>query len=163
MKEKLEQLYQTISAEIEKTSTVAELEEVKNNHMSRKSELNNIRKQLKDLSVEDKKVIGALTNKISQDLQNLMNDKQEVLKTAERNEKLKSEIIDITLPGDYMPAGKMHPITKAMNEIVDIFEGLGFSLVLPENSPEVETEYVNFDMLNFPQDHPARDMQDTYY
>lgn len=163
MKEKLEQLYLTISSEIEKASTVAELDEVKNNHMSRKSELNNIRKQLKDLSVEDKKIIGALTNKISQDLQNLLNEKQEFLKTAERNEKLKSEVIDITLPGDYIPSGKMHPITKAMNEIVDIFQGLGFSLVLPENSPEVETEYVNFDMLNFPQDHPARDMQDTYY
>lgn len=163
MKEKLEQLYQTISSEISNAKTVAELDEVKNTHMSRKSELNNIRKNLKDLSVEDKKVIGALTNKISQDLQNLLDEKTEVLKTEERNEKLKSEVIDITLPGDYIPSGKIHPITKAMNEIVEVFQGLGFSIVQPENSPEVETEYINFDMLNFPQDHPARDMQDTFY
>lgn len=163
MKEKLEQLYKTISAEIQKASTVAELEDVKNTHMSRKSELNNMRKNLKELSVEDKKIIGALTNKISQDLQNELNEKQEILKTAERNEKLKSEIIDITLPGDIMPVGKMHPVTKAINEIVEIFQGMGFSVIAPENSPEVETEYVNFDMLNFPKDHPARDMQDTYY
>ena len=139
------------------------LEEVKNTHMSRKSELNNMRKNLKELSVEDKKIIGALTNKISQDLQNELNEKHEILKTAERNEKLKSEIIDITLPGDIIPVGKMHPVTKAINEIVEIFQGMGFSVIAPENSPEVETEYVNFDMLNFPKDHPARDMQDTYY
>ncbi len=163
MKEKLEKLFQTISAEIEKASTVAELEDVKNTHMSRKSELNNLRKNLKDLSDEDKKIIGSLTNKISQDLQNLLNEKQELLKTAERNEKLKSEVIDITLPGDFIPSGKMHPVTKSTNEIVEIFQGLGFSVIKPENSPEVETEYINFDMLNFPEDHPARDMQDTFY
>lgn len=163
MKEKLEQIYQNISQEIQKASTVAELEEVKNIHMSRKSELNNIRKNLKELSVEDKKIIGALTNKISQDLQTLLDERFDSLKTAERNEKLKSEIIDITLPGDFVPRGKVHPITKAINEITEIFKGMGFSVVASENSPEVETEYVNFDMLNFPKDHPARDMQDTYY
>ncbi|MGN0014750.1 MAG: phenylalanine--tRNA ligase subunit alpha [Candidatus Gastranaerophilaceae bacterium] len=163
MKTKLQQLFITISEEIAQSKTVSELEEVKNVHMSRKSELNNIKKNLKDLSVEDKKIIGALTNKISSDLQNLLNEKFDELKTIERNEKLKSEIIDITLPGDYIPFGKVHPITKAINEITEIFQGMGFSIVSPENSPEVETEYINFDMLNFPKDHPARDMQDTYY
>ncbi|MGN0005294.1 MAG: phenylalanine--tRNA ligase subunit alpha [Candidatus Gastranaerophilaceae bacterium] len=163
MKQKLEELYSLISSEIQNANTFTDLETVKNTHLSRKSELNNLKKNLKDLSPEDKKTIGMLTNKISQDLQNLYEEKAEMLKTAERNEKLKSEVIDITLPGDYMPAGKIHPITKAMNEITEIFQGLGFSLVKPENSPEVETEYVNFDMLNFPKDHPARDMQDTFY
>lgn len=163
MKEKLQQLFNTISEEIAQSKTVWELEDVKNVHMSRKSELNNMKKNLKDLSVEDKKIVGALTNKISSDLQNLYNEKLDELKTIERNQKLKSEIIDITLPGDFIPAGKVHPITKAINEITEIFQGMGFSIVSPENSPEVETEYINFDMLNFPKDHPARDMQDTYY
>ena len=163
MKEKIENLFGIISSEIEKAQTVSELDEVKNTHLSRKSELNNIRKNLKDLSVEDKKIIGTLTNKVSADLQKLYDEKLETLKTAERNEKLKSETIDITLPGSFVPRGKVHPLTKTVNEIVQIFQGMGFSLVEPANSPEVETEYVNFDMLNFPPDHPAKDMQDTFY
>ncbi len=163
MKEKLQLLFKTISSEIAKASTVAELDNVKNIHMSRKSELNNIRKNLKDLSDTDKKIIGSLTNKIFQDLQILLEEKYELLKTAERNEKLKAEVIDITLPGTYIPFGKLHPITKTINEITEIFQGMGFSIASAENSPEVETEYINFDMLNFPKEHPARDMQDTYY
>jgi len=163
MKEKLENLFTVISSEIDKAQSVSQLEEVKNVHMSRKSELNNLRKNLKDLSVEDKKIIGSLTNKISADLQNLFDEKLEKLKTAERNEKLKSEVIDITLPGFQVPRGKVHPLTKTINEITEIFKGMGFSLVESINSPEVETEYVNFDMLNFPPDHPAKDMQDTFY
>lgn len=73
------------------------------------------------------------------------------------------ERIDVTLPGSFTPYGKVHPLTQTVDEIVEIFQGMGFSVVHNENSPEVETEYFNFDMLNIPQDHPARDMQDTFY
>ena len=79
------------------------------------------------------------------------------------NEKLQKDRIDITLSGKYVPLGKIHPLTQTTNEIVSIFQNLGFSVVNPTFSPEVETEYYNFDMLNVPQDHPARDVQDTFY
>ena len=79
------------------------------------------------------------------------------------NAKLEKEQIDVTLPGSYAPYGKTHLLTQTVNEIVEIFNGMGFSLVHNENSPEVETEYFNFDMLNIPADHPARDVQDTFF
>ena len=79
------------------------------------------------------------------------------------NEKLQKERLDVTLPGKFTPVGHVHPLTSTTNEIVSIFQNLGFSVVPGEHSPEVETEYYNFDMLNVPKDHPARDMQDTFY
>ena len=79
------------------------------------------------------------------------------------DEKLKKEKIDVTLTGKYIPQGHVHPITSTINEIIDIFHTLGFSVAPDKNSPEVETENYHFDKLNFPKDHPARDMQDTFY
>lgn len=163
MKSTLETIYSNALKDIETVNSTQDLEEFKNNYLSRKSELNNIKKNLKDLSVEEKKVIGALANKVSNDLEGLVSEKSDALYKIELNEKLKSETIDITLPGDYLPQGKAHLLTQTVNEIVEIFQGMGFSLVQEKNNPEVETEYVNFDMLNFPPDHPAKDMQDTFY
>lgn len=163
MKSTLETIYSNALKDIETVNSMQDLEEFKNNYLSRKSELNNIKKNLKDLSVEEKKVIGALANKVSNDLESLVSEKSEALYKIELNEKLKSETIDITLPGDYLPQGREHLLTQTINEIVEIFQGMGFSLVSEKNNPEVETEYINFDMLNFPPDHPAKDMQDTFY
>ena len=163
MKTKLESIYASASKDVEAASTMADLENIKLTYLSRKGELNNIKKNLKDMSVEDRKTIGALANKVSQNLEALIDEKSNVLYEAELKEKLKSETIDISLPGDVIPRGKVHPLTQTVNEIVEIFQGMGFSLVHSQNSPEVETEYFNFDMLNFPKDHPAKDMQDTFY
>lgn len=163
MKQKLENIHSSALKDIESVQTISGLEEIKLNYLSRKGELNNIKKNLKDLSDEDKKIVGALANKISNDLENLITEKSEQLYKLEMNQKLKNETIDITLPGDYIPQGKVHTLTQTVNEIVDIFQGMGFSLIKESNSPEVETEYFNFDMLNFPPDHPAKDMQDTFY
>ncbi len=163
MKAKLEEIYSNAVMDIEKAQNSADLETVKLDYLSRKGELNNIKKNLKDLSVEDKKIVGAFANKVSQDLESLIEEKSNAFYKQELNAKLLAEKIDITLPGDYIPYGKIHPLTKTVNEIVEIFQGMGFSLVHEQNSPEVETEYFNFDMLNFPKDHPAKDMQDTFY
>ena len=153
MKETLEKIIQS----------TADIEEIRNTYLSRKSELNNIKKNLKDLSNEDKRIVGSLSNQITKDIEEKLNEKYQTFYQKELNEKLEKERIDITLPGSFTPYGKVHPLTQTIEEITEIFQGMGFSVVHNENSPEVETEYFNFDMLNTPKDHPARDMQDTFY
>lgn len=163
MKEQLEKIYADATADIEKAATVKDLEDVKFKYLSRKGEFNEIKKGLKDLSVEDKKVVGALANDITQKLESSIKEKFQLFYEKELNEKLQKERIDVTLPGQYIPRGHVHPLTSTTNEICSIFQSLGFSIVPDEFGPEVETEYYNFDMLNVPKDHPARDMQDTFY
>lgn len=163
MKEKLELILKNATNEINTASSVQELDEVRLKYLSRKGELNEIKKNLKDLSDEDKRKIGALANKVYNELDSNISQKSEELYKVELNKKLEQERIDITLPSDFRPQGKEHPLTQTINEIVEIFQGLGFSVMPNEYSPEVETEYINFDMLNFPPNHPAKDMQDTFY
>lgn len=163
MKQQLEKIFNDASADIEKALTSDDIEGIKLKYLSRKGELNSIKKNLKDLSDEDKKVVGAYANEIAQKLESSVVEKFNVIYRKELDEKLQKEKIDITMAGKYVPVGKVHPLTSTTNEIVAIFQTLGFSLAQSEKSPEVETEYFNFDMLNFAQDHPARDMQDTYY
>ena len=163
MKATLEKIHNNALEAISKIQSTADIEEVRNTFLSRKSELNNIKKNLKDMSNDDKRIVGSMSNMITKDLEEKLNEKYQIFYQKELNEKLEKERIDITLPGSFVPHGKVHPLTQTVNEIVEIFQGMGFSLVHNENSPEVETEYFNFDMLNIPQDHPARDMQDTFY
>lgn len=163
MKEQLEKIFNDAKADIEKATSSEHIEEVKLKYLSRKGELNSIKKNLKDLSDEDKRVVGAYANEVAQKLEAAVDEKFESIYRKELDEKLQKEKIDITLTGKFIPQGKVHPLTSTINEIVAIFQSLGFSLVHSENSPEVETEHFNFDMLNFPADHPARDMQDTFY
>ena len=163
MKETLEKIHKSALEDIEKSQSTADIEEIRNTYLSRKSELNNIKKNLKDLSNEDKRIVGSLSNQITKDIEEKLNDKYQTFYQKELNEKLENERIDITLPGSFTPYGKVHPLTQTIEEITEIFQGMGFSVVHNENSPEVETEYFNFDMLNTPKDHPARDMQDTFY
>ncbi len=163
MKEKLELILKNATEEINKAESIQDLENVKLKFLSRKGELNSIKKNLKDLSDDDKRIIGALANKVSNELEGLISSKNSDLYKVELNKKLESEKIDITLPGDIRPQGSVHLLTRTVNEIVEIFQGMGFSVMPDEYSPEVETEYINFDMLNFPPNHPARDMQDTFY
>lgn len=163
MKAQLEQIYNNASTDIEKAVSSEDIEEIKLKYLSRKGELNSIKKNLKDLSDEDKRIVGAFANEVAQKLEKAVDEKFETIYRKELDEKLQKEKIDITLSGKFIPQGKVHPLTSTINEIVAIFQTLGFSLVQSENSPEVETEHFNFDMLNFPSDHPARDMQDTFY
>jgi len=163
MKKQLELIFNEAQADIEKAVCSEDIEEIKLKYLSRKGELNSIKKNLKDLSDEDKRVVGAFANEITQKLEVSIKEKFDAIYRKELDEKLQKEKIDITLAGKFIPMGKVHPITSTTNEIVAIFQSLGFSLVQSQNSPEVETEYFNFDMLNFAPDHPAKDMQDTFY
>ncbi len=163
MKEKLELILKNATDEINNADNLQTLEDVKVKYLSRKGELNSIKKNLKDLSDEDKRIVGSFANTVSDKLFELISQKNDILYKKELDKKLNEEKIDITLPSDFRPHGKIHPLTKTINEITEIFQGLGFSVMPKEYSPEVETEYINFDMLNFPPNHPAKDMQDTFY
>ncbi|MFA4817277.1 MAG: phenylalanine--tRNA ligase subunit alpha [Parcubacteria group bacterium] len=127
-------------------------------YLGRKSELNEVLKGLKDLSAEEKKAIGPLANAAKIELEKAFDQ-------AEKNIKSKSfdaeaERIDITIPGKNIKQGHLHPISLIQNEVEDIFTGMGFEIA---DGPEVETEFYNFDALNMPENHSARDMQDTFW
>ncbi|HCB11309.1 MAG TPA: phenylalanine--tRNA ligase subunit alpha [Cyanobacteria bacterium UBA11991] len=163
MKEQLEQIYSNAASDIEKAQSTKDLEDIKNKYLSRKGEFNEIKKGLKDLPLEEKKTVGALANSITQKLEKSISEKFKAFYEKELNEKLSKEKIDVTMPGQFIPRGHKHLLTSTTEEICSIFRGLGFSVVEDEFAPEVETEYYNFDMLNVPKDHPARDMQDTFF
>lgn len=163
MKEQLDNIYNSANADIENAGTVSDLDGIRLKYLSRKGEFNSIKKGLKDLTDEEKRTIGAYANRITEDLENKLRAKYDIFHKIELNEKLQKDRIDISLTGKSIPLGKEHPLTKTTNEIVSIFQNLGFSVADPALSPEVETEYYNFDMLNVPKDHPARDVQDTFY
>lgn len=163
MKAKLEELKNNALAEIEQIQDLKDLQELKIKYLGRKGELNTIRRGLKDILEAERPAIGDLANKTAEEIEQVFDKKYQTLYQQEVEKKLAEEKIDITLPGDYIRHGRLHPLTITINEIVTIFNKMGFSLVEEANSPEVETEYYNFDALNFPPDHPAKDMQDTFY
>lgn len=163
MEQKILEIKQNALTEIEAIKDQKTLDIVKNKYLSRASELNNLKKGLKDVAPELRPVIGALTNKVSGEIEELINKKAEEFYAIELNKKLESEKIDVTLPSTFEPVGHVHPLTKTVNEITEIFQLLGFSLIENQFSPEIETEKYNFDFLNVPKEHPARDVQDTFY
>ncbi len=163
MREKLQDIRIEALVLIDKAETLEEIEHVKLQFLSRKGDLNTFKKKIKDLPNDQKPVIGALANEIADELEQKINDKLYSLQRDEIIKRLSQERIDVTLPGRAIYSGSKHPLTSTIDEIVEIFQGMGFSLVDSQNSPEVETDYYNFDLLNFPPDHPAKDMQDTFY
>lgn len=163
MENKIREIESLALAEIEQTTDLKGLEAVKNKYLSRNSEFNNLKKGMKDLPNDLKPKIGALLNQVSNKLNQLVEEKNDIFYKKELNEKLLNEKIDVTLDGKFVPLGHVHPLTQTINEITDIFNYLGFSLIDNKLSPEVEVEKYNFDLLNFPPEHPAKDMQDTFY
>jgi len=156
MKNKLQKLRTEF---LEKLATVTDLENLGNlerQYLSRKGELSQLMGGLKDLSVELKKDAGALANVVKNELENKFADVKRFLSGQNAKEKF----IDVTLPGASQPAGHLSPITIIQNEVEDLFSSLGFIIA---DGPELESEYYNFTALNMPAEHPARDMQDTFY
>ncbi len=143
---------------LEAAKTVAELEAWEVKYLGRKSELGGILKSLKDLSPEEKRVVGPLGNAAKQALTRAFEAKKTAL--LEQNIDWEVERIDVTAPGVPVSRGHLHPITQVEYEIEDIFSSMGFAVA---DGPEVDSEWYNFDSLNFPKDHPARDMQDTFW
>ncbi len=156
--EAVKQLEAAARREIEAARTPEELELLRVKYLGRKGELTLILRGLKDLDPELRRQLGKEANLAKQELEAALTEASNRLKAALR--RAAAAGIDVTLPGRRPPLGRLHPITRAMQEICDIFLHLGFETV---EGPEVELDWYNFEALNLPPDHPARDMQDTFY
>lgn len=145
---------------IAKVQTLEELEQLRVNYLGKKGQLSLVLRGMGKLDAENRPRIGALANEVKEALQNNLDEKRQNLQAAEIQAKLAAETLDVTMPGVYRPQGKLHPINSTIDRVLDIFVGLGYTLA---SGPEMETDYYNFEALNTPADHPARDMQDTFY
>ncbi|MBR5121571.1 MAG: phenylalanine--tRNA ligase subunit alpha [Oscillospiraceae bacterium] len=160
MKEQLKNIELAAKAELESVSTPEELEALRIKYLGKKGELTAVLKQMAGLSAEERPVIGQLANTIRADIETALQEKGTALKTELAAKKLAEEKLDVTLPSKKVQVGKLHPLNAVMNEIEEIFLGMGFDIA---EGPEVEYDYYNFEALNLPPDHPARDAQDTFY
>lgn len=157
---KLEELRRATLAAFAAAISVEELEEARVEALGRKGTLASISKEFGKLSPEERARIGKLLNSVKQDLESEYEDKKRRFEQADLEERLSKEWIDVTLPAPGVRPGSLHPITQLQGEIEDLFTSLGFAVLY---GPEVETEEHNFDALNIPATHPARDMQDTFW
>jgi len=140
--------------------TSAELEEVKVKFLGRKGPIQDFMKSLKTVEADQRAQVGKLINDLKEFITAHCSQKQSQLISNEEQQQLASEVLDITLPGRKNAIGRKHPLTAAMDRIVDILMGMGFSV---QTGPDIDTDYYNFQVLNFPPEHPARDMHDTFY
>ena len=156
----LQELKQSALAELENITNPDSLEALRVAYLGRKGNLTLLIRSIKELPVEDRPRMGKATNQLKIELQNRIDEILNFLQARDADQKAREEAIDVTLPGITFKRGRKHPVTATLDEIIEVFSGLGFEL---ESGPEIETEYYNFDALNMPADHPARDMQDTLY
>lgn len=161
MQEKLELLEKMAIEKLEQVKTKIELEEVRVEYLGKKGELTFLLKTLGGLLPEERKIIGKLANEVREKIENIIEEKQDELTELEIRETMKNEKIDISMSKkDDIEYGHKHPLTAVLDDIKDIFIGMGYSIA---EGPEVEFATLNFDSLNTPKDHPARDLQDTFY
>ncbi len=145
---------------IQACTNLNELSNVRNEYLSKKGLVSQLMLQMKDLTPEEKPAFGSKVNELKQTLENAFKVKEAELEDLKLNEQLKLGKIDITLPSSLPRVGTLHPLTVVQTEIEQFFIGMGY---LVEEGPEVELDYYNFERANIPQNHPARDMQDTFY
>ena len=145
---------------IARASTTAELEQVRVRYLGRQGALTQLLRSLGTLPADERPLVGAAANEAKRGLEALLDDRLAAAQQAERRTRRAGERPDLSLPGRRPRAGVVHPLTRVHDEIVAIFVGLGFSVA---EGPEIETDFYNFETLNIPKDHPARDMQDTFY
>ena len=150
----------TAEQEILSAETSDQLAGLRVKYLGKKSDVSQAMKLLSGLSPEQRPLVGKQINDVKNLLQEISDRKEQLLVGQEKQRRLAKERVDVTLPGRRLPLGTKHPLTQVMEEIQRIFSGLGFSIA---DGPEVELDYYNFEALNFPKDHPARDMQDTFF
>lgn len=160
MKERLLQIEKEALEALAAARGRGEIETIKTRYLGRKGELTSIMKRIGEVSAEERPEVGELANRVKGIIEGRVEALLKGILEREKGEALKREALDVTLPGRCIPLGRKHPITQVMEEVVDIFLGLGFDVA---EGPEIETDYYNFEALNIPKDHPARDMQDTFY
>lgn len=160
MKDRLKKLEREALAAIVATESTAALQDVRVTFLGKKGAVTDLMKGMRDLAPEERPTIGALVNSLKETLDDAFSKRDLLLQQAAVAERISSEKIDVTLPGRQSFSGSKHPVTLVTEEIVEIFSSLGFSV---EEGPEIEQDFYNFEALNIPKDHPARDMQDTFY
>lgn len=160
MKEALEKIRAAAVAEMQKASDEQSLDTLRVRYLGKKGELTAILKQMGGLSAEERPVIGQLANEVRSSIESALASAQAKVKEAATALRLKAETIDVTMPGKKFEVGKKHPLSIVLDDVKEIFMGMGFDVV---TGPEVELDYYNFEALNIPKDHPARDTQDTFY
>ena len=160
MKEKLEQIKAAAQKAIAEAADEKGIDDIRVRFLGKKGELTAILKQMGGLSPEERPIIGQLANKIRAELEGNIESASKDFKEKADELKLKAETVDITMPAEPANTGKLHPLNTVLNDLIDLFQSMGFDVV---DGPEVETDHYNFEALNVPADHPARDMQDTFY
>ncbi|MBM7692839.1 phenylalanyl-tRNA synthetase alpha chain [Peribacillus deserti] len=160
MKERLQELQAEALQKVEEAVSLKELNDIRVSYLGKKGPITEVLRGMGKLSAEERPVIGSLANEVREAIAQHIEAKQANLEEAAIAEKLAAEKIDVTLPGNPVRSGSKHPLTKVIEEIEDLFISMGYAVA---EGPEVEKDYYNFEALNLPKGHPARDMQDSFY
>lgn len=160
MKEDLERIRTEALAALESFDSEAEVEQLRIRLLGRKGELTSLVRRLREVEPAERPTVGAHLNQIKDELEQRVEQALEALRRSERERRVAAERVDVTQPGNCRVPGRLHPLTQTMEDIVDVFVGMGFEVA---DGPDIEDEYHNFSALNIPRDHPARDMQDTFF
>lgn len=160
MKEQLRQIKERAAQQLSSVISLEKIEEFRVQYLGKKGELTALMKGMGKLSAEERPVMGQLANEVRTFLEEQVESRKAALEAQAENDKISKETIDVTMPGTRQMQGKKHPLTAVLDDLKDIFIGMGFSIA---EGPEVELDYYNFEALNLPKDHPARDTQDTFY
>lgn len=160
MSKKFIEIIQEVKEKLSSADTSKLLSDIKVDFLGRNGVVTGLLKGMRDVAPEERPALGQQVNALRSQIEELITAREEAVKKHELNRKLQAEAVDITLPSKKPALGTLHPITLVKNELIDAFSGLGFVVY---EGPEIETDKTNFQMLNIPEDHPARDMQDTFY
>ena len=160
MKEQLEALRSKALEELQAAETPKQLEEFRVRYLGKKGEVTGLLRGMGSVAPEERPAMGQLINRLRADLEGELEAREQAVTSLLKEQQLKAETLDVTLPGNKKKAGGLHPLNVVLNDLIDIFQSMGFDVV---DGPEVETEHYCFEALNVPKDHPARDMQDTFY
>ncbi len=160
MNDTIELIRKAASECIRNAEVPASLEELRVKYLGKKGEVTSLLKQMGKLSPEERPVMGQAVNTLRAEIESQLDERRKALQAIEKEARLLSETLDVTMPGKPVEMGHKHPLSIVLDEVKDIFLGMGFTI---EDGPEVEYDYYNFEALNIPKGHPARDTQDTFY
>ena len=160
MKERLEAIKEKALSQISESDSLEKLNDIRSSILGKKGELTEVLKGMKDVAPEDRPKVGQIVNETREAIESLLAERIAKFEAEKLRRRYKAEKIDVTMPAKKAARGNLHPITQVMNELIDIFGSMGFEIY---EGTEIETDHYNFTALNTPKDHPARDMQDTFY
>lgn len=160
LKKQLKKIEKEAEKLLEDVENLDSLEKLRIEFIGKKGRITDVLRKMGKIPEDERPVVGKIANKLKGKISNIISNKQSELEEIQKANKLRKETIDVSLPGKRIDVGHYHPLTTILNEIKDVFIGLGFTIA---EGPEIENEYYNFEALNLPKHHPARDLQDTFY